>query len=145
VEEWFIRYLREFEREFRRIREELARMEEELMRPLYDVEHGALEPLYEVERRGDEVIIRVDLAGVKSKDDISLSVVDGKLVLDAKLEKPFMVSDITLLRGKSFTEYHLEIELPPGAKEDEIKASFRGGMLEIRIPVNIKRVKVKVE
>ncbi len=145
MEDWVSRYLREFEKEFKRIREEISRIEEEMLRPLYDLEHGAVEPLHESEWRGNELILRVDLAGVKNKEDISLTVVDGKLVLEARLEKPFTAGDITLLRGKSITEYRLELALPPGAVEDAIKARFRNGILEIRIPVETHRVKVKVE
>ncbi len=145
MEEWITRYLREFEREFDRLREEISRIEEEMLRPLYYIENGAAEPLYEAAWSGNELVLRVDLAGVKSKEDISLTVVDGKLLLEARLKKPFTVGEITLFRGKRITEYRLEFALPPGAVEEGIKARFRNGILEIRIPVETHRVKVRVE
>jgi len=145
VEEWFYRYLEELEKEFRRIREEMARIEEEFLKPIYDIESGALEPLYETEWVGNEFVVRVDLAGVRSKDDISLYLTEGRLSLHARLERPVSMDDITLFRGRRVTEYRLEIKLPPGAREEDIKARFRNGVLEIRIPVERKSVEIKVE
>ena len=35
-------------------------------------------------------------------------------------------------RYGSFTR---EVELPPGASEDDVKASYRNGIIEVRVPV----------
>ncbi len=145
MEEWIRKYFEEIAREMKRIREEMARFEAEMFKPLLDVERRSIEPLYEVHRYPDKIIIYVDLAGVKSKEDISLHVVENRLVLEAKLAKPSTLGYLTILRGEEFTHYRLEIELPENIVAERIRAKFRNGILEVTIPLETKRYRIEIE
>ncbi|RLE60016.1 MAG: hypothetical protein DRJ35_04405 [Thermoprotei archaeon] len=145
MEEWIRKYFEEVMKEVKRIREEMARIESEIFRPLVDLERKSIEPLYEIHRYSDKIQIYVDLPGVKDKNDINLQLLGNKLILEAKLAKPYSMGDLTVLRGEEFTQYRLEIGLPENIITEQIKARFRNGILEITVPLKVEKYKINIE
>lgn len=145
MEEWIRRYFEEVMKEVKRIREEMARIESEIFRPLVDLERKSIEPLYEIHKYSDKIQIYVDLPGVKDKKNIDLQLLGNKLILEAKLAKPYSMGDLTVLRGEEFTQYRLEIGLPENIIAEQIKARFRNGILEITVPLKVEKYKIDIE
>ena len=145
MEDWIRRYFEEVMKEVKRIREEMARIESEFFRPLLDLERRSIEPLYEIHRYSDKIQIYVDLPGVRDKKDIDLQLLGNKLILEAKLAKPYSMGDLTVLRGEEFTQYRLEIGLPENIIAEQIKARFRNGILEITVPLKVEKYKIDIE
>jgi HSP20 family protein len=86
-------------------------------------------------RDGDEMVIRAELPGIDPKKDVDLSAAEGMLRIKAERrveekakEKGYARHE---LRYGSFTR---TLPLPEGASESDIKASYKDGILEIRIP-----------
>lgn len=144
MEEWIREYFDEVLREFRRIRERIDSLERSFFPTFFGAEERSTVPLYEVRRYADRVVVCADLAGVKRKEDIDISLEGTTLRIEAKLQRAFTMSDFVF--GKQGIEkYRLEVPLPESADRDAIKASFRRGILEVVIPLKQKRVKIKVE
>ncbi len=133
----------------RRIRTEIEKMfeefEEAMLRPLADMTHGYLTPLYEVRETEREVIVYVDLPGVYRKEDIDVSVSENKLVVEARMARPVCFGEIPFYESCRFERYYLEIRLPTPVIPERASASFKGKVLEIRLPKRITRYRVKVE
>lgn len=144
MEEWIREYFDEVLREFRKIRERIDSLERSFFPTFFGTEERSAVPLYEVRRYADRVVICADLAGVKRKEDIDVSLEGTTLRIEARLQRAFTVSDFVF--GKQGIEkYRLEIPLPEGADRENIKASFRRGILEVVIPLRQQRVRIKVE
>lgn len=143
MEEWIRREIEEMLREFKRVREEINRIEEEVFRPLAPEERVQV-PLYEVRRSSDCLTIYADLAGVKRKEDVDIYVEGNVLRIEARLSKPLLFEGLVFFR-EGITKYKLEIPLPSNADVENIKASFRKGILEVTVPLKVQRVRVKVE
>ena len=81
-------------------------------------------------------VIRAEIGGIDPEKDVEISVSDGVLHVEAhrreeekKEGKDFYRRE---LRYGSFTR---ELPLPEGATESDVKASYKDGILEIRVPV----------
>jgi HSP20 family protein len=90
----------------------------------------------------DELVALVALPGA-SKENIDLRVTEDSLYVDAKAnprEGRYLRREINTLGLKR------EIKLPVEVKPEQVRASFKDGILEVRLPklviVNAKRVPV---
>jgi len=144
MESWVRKQLEEIMREFQRIREEVARFEEELFQPFAAQEEKTIVPLYEVRRSSDKIKVCADLAGVKDKESVDVRVEGNVLRIEAVFSKPFALEEFAFLR-RGISRYKLEIPLPDNADVNNIKATFKKGILEVEIPLRVERFKVKVE
>jgi len=95
----------------------------------------------------DEMIVRVDLPGVK-QSDIDVSVSDGNLVIrgERKEEKETKEENYHK-RERTYGAFSRSIPLPTGVKAEQIKATYRDGVLEARFPrpEEAKPKQVKIE
>lgn len=82
------------------------------------------------------LVIRAELPGIDPDQDVELTVADGMLHIEAQRraeEKEESKGYIRHeLRSGSFTR---SLPLPEGVSEDDIVASYKNGILEIRVPM----------
>ena len=87
-------------------------------------------------RDGQTQVIRAELPGIDPDKDVELTVSDGMLRINAerRVEKDTEDKGYTRheLRYGRFTRM---LPLPDGATEADISASYKDGILEIRVPV----------
>jgi len=135
--------MRDFFDEFERdIFEAFGKMSEEHCS--WDPEELCLEPLTNVIETDQEIIITADLPYVTS-DNIDLHVSENMLHLEATLDQAVKYSQWTLQRQIEFQKFRKHLKLPPNVESDKINASFKNGILEIRIPKKITRVKIQIK
>lgn len=79
-------------------------------------------------------LLEVDLPGY-SKDDIKIDITDGYLTINAKVEKEDNDESKTYVRRERFTgEVTRSFYVGEDIKEDEVKASFKNGILTLEVP-----------
>jgi HSP20 family protein len=119
---------------------ELASMQNEMSRWL----SGLLEtptrgpqtwaPALDVWETDTHVVYSFDLPGIP-EDKIGIEVADGTLTVSAEREKKEEVSDDNYYRvERRFGSFRRAVGLPQGVDEDKISASYRDGVLEVRVP-----------
>ena len=91
-------------------------------------------PAVDVLESKDAYLIRAELPGM-NRDDIKVEVKDGKLVLsgETKSEKPaegIAYRHVERVAAKFWRSF----SLPETAKSDGVEASYKDGILEIRVP-----------
>ena len=97
----------------------------------------------------DDVIIKAELPGL-SKEDITVQVTDSTLTIkgEKKREEEIKEGDYACSE-RSFGAFTRTIDLPSEVKADQVKASFKNGVLEIRMPkteeAKKKAVTVKID
>lgn len=139
MEEWIEEEIRRMRREIRR----LIREVESFFEPFIDAERGEVEPLYEIVDVGDKIVVRVDLPKA-SRESVEVLRSGNKLIVKARMKEPVRLCDVPPYARCEVTGYKLELELPPDINADEIKASFKSGILEITLPKQrVYRVKVE--
>jgi HSP20 family protein len=91
-------------------------------------------PSVDVWETDSEVVYAFDLPGIP-EDKISVEVEEGALTVSGERERTEKTEDDRFYRfERRFGSFARTIGLPQGVKEDAIKADYRDGVLEIRVP-----------
>jgi HSP20 family protein len=87
-------------------------------------------------QEGDTLVVRAEMGGIDPDKDVEITVEDGMLHLRAERrqeeEKEGKSWRRRELRYGSFTR---DIPLPEGASEKDVKATYKDGILEVRVPM----------
>ena len=90
-------------------------------------------PALDVWETGGEIVYALDLPGIP-EDDISIEFEDGALTVSAQRERTHEVSDDKLYRyERRYGTFSRTFGLPQGVNEDQIKAEYHDGVLEIHV------------
>jgi HSP20 family protein len=134
---------------------EVAAMQNELSRFM----NGLLEndnrqtqawvPTLDVWETDSELVYAFDLPGI-SQDKIAVEVENGTLTVSAERERTDEVSGDKFRRfERRFGSFSRTVGLPQAISEDDIKANYKDGVLEIHVPKpeqpKAKRISVGVE
>ena len=95
---------------------------------------GLWHPAVDILESKDSYLIRAELPGMK-KEDVHLEVQEGALTLsgERKLEEPANGVEyhrVERVAGRFSRSFYL----PQTIKQEDIKATFRDGMLEVHVP-----------
>jgi HSP20 family protein len=91
-------------------------------------------PRVDISQHKDELIIRADLPGIE-KADLKVNVTENALTIHGERHRVQEEERDGVYRSeRSFGAFSRTIALPPGTATDKAKASFKNGVLEIRIP-----------
>jgi HSP20 family protein len=89
----------------------------------------------------DTLIVRAELPGIDPERDVEITVSDNLLHLRAERRQDLkVVEDNGLARQEfSYGSFFRSVPLPAGTEERKIKATYRDGILEVRVPVDMKK------
>lgn len=105
------------------------------------------QPCVDVIDRDDNILVKAELPGVDKKD-INISIANNVLTLEATMSKEEKEEKAEYYRQEICRgSYQRSIALPAAVKEDEAKATFQNGVLELTIPKmeKTKRSTIKIE
>ena len=90
-------------------------------------------PALDVWETDGEIVYALDLPGIP-EDEISIEFEDGALTVSAQRERAHEVSDDKLYRyERRYGTFSRTFGLPQGVSEDQIKADYHDGVLEIHV------------
>lgn len=106
-------------------------------------------PSIDVYEEKDSVVVKAELPGM-TKEDIEVNLAGENLTIKGeKKEDKEVKEDDYYRRERSYGSFLRTVALPSEVKSDEIKASFKDGVLEIRMPktedAKKKSVSVKID
>ncbi|HEY0620525.1 MAG TPA: Hsp20/alpha crystallin family protein [Kribbella sp.] len=81
---------------------------------------------------GNEYVVRAELPGVDPDKDIDIQLLDGVLTIKAERREENKDANRSEFRYGSFSR---SLTLPAGADENNVKATYKDGILEIRVPL----------
>jgi HSP20 family protein len=129
VERWFDRFDRLFDRMISRFFRDLERDFWGL-----DWRWERWVSAMEVSETPDAYIVRVELPGVKT-EDIEVTLQDDILTIKGKRERSEEHKDETVhFVERAYGEFVRSLRIPTDVKVDAIEASYKDGVLEIRLP-----------
>ncbi|MCA1961063.1 MAG: Hsp20/alpha crystallin family protein [Desulfomonile sp.] len=96
---------------------------------------GRLFPLLNVRQAGDVYVVTAELPGLKS-EDLEINVEGDTLSLKGE-RKPLELSEGTSYhrRERASGKFHRSITLPNKVAADDVKATYKDGVLTIRLPI----------
>lgn len=95
-------------------------------------------PKVDMYDKDDKIVVKVEAPGIK-KDDIKISISDGMLNIKGEFREEDEVKDEDYYYSeRSFGSFSRRLRLPSEVDEDRVKASFRGGVLNVELPKSSK-------
>jgi len=96
-------------------------------------------PQVEVRQNGNQLTVCADLPGLSAKD-IDIQVDDGVLTISGERQQSTEDNRDGYYRSeRSYGAFSRSIALPDGVNEDQIRAKFENGVLEVTVPVPEQR------
>lgn len=99
------------------------------------------ESLLKVEEFEDDgsLVIRAEMPGVDPEQDVDITVADQTLRLKVERRQETETEDKEGYRSEfSYGAFSRSLELPTGATEADVEATYRDGILEVRVPIDRK-------
>jgi HSP20 family protein len=88
-------------------------------------------------RDGDTLVVRAEMPGIDPDNDVEITVSDNMLHLRAERRSETRTEDKKGYRSEfRYGSFARSVRLPAGAGEDDVKASYDDGILEVRIPID---------
>ena len=95
---------------------------------------------------GDTLVVRAELPDIDPDKDVELTITEGMLHLRAEREQKAEHKTKQGYRSEfRYGSFERSLPLPLGTKEEDVEATYRDGILEVRVPtVAEKAVTTKV-
>lgn len=88
------------------------------------------------------VVVRGELPGLDPDEDVTITVEGGRLTISGRREESSEDRSSGAYRSEfHYGSFHRSTPLPAGALADEVTATYSGGILEVRVPVDQREVK----
>jgi HSP20 family protein len=106
-------------------------------------------PSVDIYEEGDNIIVKSDLPGL-TKEDIELNLTDDTMTLSGERKKEEKVEKKDFFRmERSYGSFKRSFALPAEVQTGKAKASFKNGVLEVKIPKTAeakkREHKIKIE
>jgi HSP20 family protein len=114
--------------------------------PLMDLDLS--EPFVDLYEEKDDIVAKVELPGME-KDQIEIQISDHQLTVKGEKQKEGVKVERVYRSERSCGPFTRVLDLPVEVQTDKIHASYKNGVLEIRLPkteaARKKEIMVKVE
>jgi len=108
----------------------------DLARRVFEGEWDTSSLKVEEYRDGDTLVVKAEIPGIDPDKDIDISVSDGVLHIQAERQERTEHKDKDGYRSEfRYGSFVRNIPLPAGAQDEDVKASYKDGVLEVRVPV----------
>ncbi|MBN1142219.1 MAG: Hsp20/alpha crystallin family protein [Deltaproteobacteria bacterium] len=98
------------------------------------LEEGAISPSVDIFEDGDELVVKAEVPGMK-KDEIEVNISGDYITISGEKKTEEKVEKKNYYRyERSFGSFNRRLPLPVETRIDEARATFRDGILEIRLP-----------
>ena len=85
---------------------------------------------------GETLVVRAEAPGLDPEKDIDVSIVDGALQIRAERKEQKKEKDKDSYRSEfRYGSYFRALPLPQDVKEEDIKVTYKDGVLEVRAPM----------
>jgi HSP20 family protein len=106
-------------------------------------------PALDIYEEKDDIVVKAELPGM-DKGDIEVDISDSELTLKGEKKKEEKIEEKDYYRcERSYGAFVRSVELPRDVQADKVKASFKNGVLEVRLPkteeAKAKEIKVKID
>ena len=106
-------------------------------------------PVVDLFEDKNDIVVKAELPGME-KENVEVKLTDHMLTIKGEKKKEEEVKEENYYRSeRSYGSFIRTLELPADVHADKVKASFKNGILEVRLPkteeAKSKEIKVKVE
>ncbi|MHC6592537.1 Hsp20/alpha crystallin family protein [Arthrobacter sp. C152] len=108
----------------------------DLIERLFEGETGSSAIRVEEMVEGNTLVVRAELPGIDPEKDVDVTVADGVLSIKAERQEKKEQKDKNSYRSEfRYGSFMRRIQLPTGVQQDDVSASYKDGVLEVRAPM----------
>ncbi|WP_077489369.1 Hsp20/alpha crystallin family protein [Sinomonas mesophila] len=108
----------------------------ELIERLFEGDASSAAIKVEEVQEGDALVVRAELPGIDPEKDVDVSITDDGLHIRAYREERAEQKDKHSYRSEfRYGSFSRTVPLPEGATADDVTATYKDGVLEVRVPV----------
>lgn len=120
-------------RGFRNLHSEMDRLIGDAFgRVAWQRENAGWVPAVDAVTENGDLLIKAELPGMK-REDVDIAFHDGILTISGEHNEEENKDSKYLLRERRYGSFQRSMTLPQGVSEDDIKASFKEGVLEVTV------------
>lgn len=132
-------------RQLTNMRRELDRFFSDFSFPFHDERHfgGIRVDVYETD---NEVVATCDLPGLESKDDVDISIENNHLIISGSINRSNEVKHEQMFQRERYVgRFQRMVMLPSPVSHEGVKATYKNGVLEVRMPKLASDTKKKID
>lgn len=104
-------------------------------------EMGVISPEMDIFEDGNDVVVKAEMPGIK-KEDIEVNLTDDTVTVSGEKKKEEKVEKKDYYRvERSYGSFSRSFRLPKEVQSDKAKATFKDGVLEIRVPKTAEAIR----
>lgn len=133
-------------RQLANMRKEFDRMFQDL--PLsFDNDHQVWSIRADLYENETELVAAFDIPGLTKKEDVAIEIENNMLTISGALKRSYEVNEDSIYRKERYMgRFHRSISLPSPVSDEGVRATYKNGVLEVRMPKlkteNKKRIDV---
>ncbi len=117
--------------------------------PRFSIEEVEFSPAIDIYEEENDVVLKAELPGMK-KEDIDISLTDDTITISGEKRAEHKTERKNFYRYESsYGSFCRTMSLPSDIRQDKVKAEFKDGVLEVRMPktedAKKKQVKIKID
>lgn len=90
------------------------------------------------------IVVRAELPGIDPEQDVTISIDDGLMTISGERREQSRTEDKHGYRSEfRYGSFSRSVRLPVGACTDDVVATYRDGILQVRVPVESKAATVR--
>ncbi len=91
-------------------------------------------PAIDIYETKDDVVVKAELPGM-SKEDIKINIVDNSLIIEGEKKQEKEVKEENYYRvERRYGAFRRVVEIPVPVKTENVEATYKDGVLEIKLP-----------
>lgn len=100
----------------------------------------------DVHETENEVVVTCDIPGLQSKEDVNITVENNTLSISGSTTRTNEAKEENMHRKERFVgRFHRSVHLPSSVSNEGTKASYKNGVLEVRMPKLAKDETKKID
>ncbi|MCP1356152.1 Hsp20/alpha crystallin family protein [Aneurinibacillus migulanus] len=124
----------------------LDTLKREFMNMFPDLIPESSSPRIDVYETETHVVASCEIPGIEKKEDIDIHIDDNMLTISGTINKMHEVREENLYRRERFSgRFERVVNLPSSVTAEDAKASYKNGILEIRMPKSMMDRRKKVD
>ena len=105
-------------------------------RPFFTGDFGEELIRAEEYKENGSLVVRLEIPGVDPEKDIDVEVNNGRLCISAERKERSEKTEASFYRSEMrYGTFHREIALPAHATDEDVEATYKDGILEVRLPL----------
>lgn len=112
----------------------------------FDHEQGLGGIRVDVHETDNEVVATCDIPGLEKKEDVDIDIENNRLSISGSINRTNEIKEENMFRKERYTgRFQRMITLPSPVSHEGVKATYRNGVLEVRMPKMVKDTKKKID